>query len=71
MILRADASPMNNDPEPAQMSLPAVEAAPFLSELEFEAACDSLVEKYQDGGWNEDSLGLHIQVRPISKPERF
>ena len=62
---------MDNDHEPAQMPLPAVEAAPFLSGLEFEAACDSLLEKYQDGGWSEDSLGLHIQVRPILKHERF
>ena len=54
---------MDNAPGSAQTSLQLVEAAPFLSVLEFEAACDSLAKKYQDGGWNEDSLGLHIQVR--------
>lgn len=53
----------------AQTSRPLVGAAPFLSEPEFEAACDSLAEKYQDGGWTEDSLGLHIQVGTNLKPE--
>ncbi|KAA6416287.1 MAG: hypothetical protein FRX48_01007 [Lasallia pustulata] len=45
----------------APTSLQLVEAAPFLSALEFEAVCDYLVEKYQDGGWADNSLALHIQ----------
>lgn len=46
---------------------PLVKTAPFLSEQEFEAACDSLAVKYQDGEWNEDSLGLRIQVGKSSE----
>lgn len=56
----------------APTSLQLVEAAPFLSALEFEAVCDYLVEKYQDGGWADNSLALHIQAsRRIVTPEPF
>lgn len=65
MIICMNASPMDDAHGSPQTFRLLVETAPFMSEQEFEAACDSLAVKYQEGEWNEDSLGLRIQVGTI------